>query len=76
MMGLFGYLHKCSPSALIVVLWESFYLSVTSCSRAMKSQKDLSDLAAAKTSRDLTKNLGLAEPERTSVQPRDNAGHL
>lgn len=40
LMGLFGYLHKCSPSALIVVLWESFFLSVMSCSRAMKSQKD------------------------------------
>lgn len=34
--GLFGYLYKHSPSALIAVLWEPFYLSVISCFRAMK----------------------------------------
>lgn len=44
--GLFGYLHKYSTSALILILWKSFYLSVMLCSRAMKTQKDCSYLVA------------------------------
>ena len=38
--GLFGYSYKHSPSALIVILPEPFYMSVMSCFGAMKTRKN------------------------------------